>query len=71
MSDSVILRHRPGSVVYRGQWVLLDGKPVKDVPPDWLAPIYPHWDDASPVDIDWWARHPDGTYTQVFKGGTR
>lgn len=42
--------------------------PVRDVPPDWIGRINPQRDESERPVVSWWARHPDGTFTPVFRG---
>lgn len=45
----------------------MDGVPVREVPPDFYK--FTPWqaETARPV-LAWWARHPDGTLTPVYRG---
>lgn len=46
----------------------LDGKPVREVPPDWIGRSLPMQDESAKPEIAWWAKHPNGTFTPVYKG---
>lgn len=44
----------------------MDGRPVRDVPPDWIGRRLPLVDESTRPKVAWWARHPNGTFTPVY-----
>jgi hypothetical protein len=41
---------------------------IRDVPPDWIGRYLPVVDETARPVIVWWARHPNGTVTPVYRG---
>jgi hypothetical protein len=41
---------------------------IRDVPPDWVGRHLPEVHEQDRPVVAWWARHPDGTFTPVYKG---
>jgi hypothetical protein len=50
---------------------LLDGVPVRDVPPDWIGYHLPLVDETERPVVAWWARHPNGRLTPVYTRSIR
>jgi hypothetical protein len=49
----------------------MDGRPIVEVPPDWVGRRYPVMDETAKPVLDWWARHPNGTFTPVYIGAVK